>query len=401
MPVNSETRALLAIAPGVLLVGVAGGIAFPILPLVGVQAGLPLPFIGVILAANRAARVVSSPIVGALTDRIGGRRTLIAGMLLQIAVMLCYTLGIVTKHPGVFFLLGRVVHGPGSACVFIAAQALALHAGGRIHGGRSAATIRVAMSLGVPLGLVAGGILSDRCGNVVTFVAALLGVLLATLVATWLTPDLRVVQPERSSGWSVLRALADRRLLALGALNFAVAFSAQGMVLTTLVLLVRARQISLFALRNQGTSGLLMGVLVVTSALVMPLAGRMGDRFRLHTLIAVCGLVLMVPSLVIMGLTTAALGLVGGLALMGLGVGAMSPALLALVGNSVSESYRGRAVGVLQLCGDFGGMLGPLVGTTLLTTSLRAPYLGTAVLLVVFIPIAIRLLVRRNESTAV
>ena len=36
-----------------LLAGVAGGIAFPILPIVGVKAGLALPFIGVILAANR------------------------------------------------------------------------------------------------------------------------------------------------------------------------------------------------------------------------------------------------------------------------------------------------------------------------------------------------------------
>lgn len=374
------------------MVGVAGGIAFPILPIVGVQAGLSLPFIGVILAANRAARVVSSPIVGAITDRVGGRRTLITGMMLQLGVMLCYTLGIVMKRPGLFFLLGRLLHGPGSACVFIAGQALALHAGGRTHGGRSAATVRAAMSLGVPLGLVAGGILSDRWGNVATFVSALVGVALATLVATWLTPDLRTVRPERASGLALLRALADRQLLALGALNFAVAFSAQGMVLTTLVLLVRARSTSLFGLGDQGTSGVLMGVLVLTSALVMPWVGRLGDRRKLHAPIALVGLVLMVPALVMVGLASATWGLVAGLALMGLGVGAMSPALLALIGNSVSASYRGRAVGVLQVCGDLGGMLGPLVGTALLTTSLRAPYLATAVLLTAFIPLAIRLL---------
>ena len=395
MTVSPETRASFAIAPGMLLVGVAGGIAFPILPIVGVQAGLPLPFIGVILAANRAARVVSSPIVGAITDRIGGRRTLIAGMLLQIGVMLCYTLGIVMGRPGVFFLLGRLLHGPGSACVFIAGQALALHAGGRAHGGRSAAAVRAAMSLGVPVGLVAGGVLSDRFGNVATFLAALLGVALATLVATWLTPDLRAARAERAPGLALLQGLKDRRLLALGALNFAVAFSAQGMVLTTLVLLVRARSSSLFGLGEKGTSGILMGVLVVTSALVMPLAGRFGDRLKLHAHIALVGLILMVPSLIMVALTSATLGLLAGLALMGLGVGAMSPALLALIGNSVSENHRGRAVGVLQLCGDFGGMLGPLVGTVLFTNSLRAPYLATAALLTAFIPLAVRLLFNR------
>jgi MFS family permease len=156
------------------------------------------------------------------------------------------------------------------------------------------------------------------------------------------------------------------------------------MVLTTLVLLVRARRISMFGFGDQGTSGVLMGVLVLTSAIVMPLAGRWGDRFKLHSPIALGGLVIVVPSLVIVALTSAASGLLAGLALMGLGVGAMSPALLALVGNAVSEDHRGRAVGMLQLCSDFGGMLGPLVGTALFTKSLRAPYVATAALLAAF-----------------
>ena len=85
---------------------------------------------------------------------------------------------------------------------------------------------------------------------------------------------------------------------------------------------------------------------------------------------------------------------------MGIGVGAMSPALLALVGNAVSEGYRGRAVGALQLCGDFGGMLGPLVGTTLLASSLRTPYLATAALLAGFIPLVARFLANRTSAAA-
>ena len=44
------------VAPGALLAGIAGGLAFPILPTVGQRVGLSLGFIGVILAANRAAR---------------------------------------------------------------------------------------------------------------------------------------------------------------------------------------------------------------------------------------------------------------------------------------------------------------------------------------------------------
>ena len=384
-------RAALAIAPGVLLAGVAGGIAFPILPIVGVQSGLPLPFIGVILAANRAMRVVSSPIVGALSDRFGGRRTLVAGLVLQIAVMLLYTLGITTGHPGAFFLAGRMVHGPGSACVFVAGQALALHAGGKAHGGRTAATVRAAMSVGVPLGLVAGGVLSDRWGNAATFESALAGVVVATLVAWWLVPDLRVAVPKRSGWQEMLGAMADRRLLAIGTLNFAVSFSAQGMVLTTLSLVVRARGVSLVGFGDKGSTGLLMGLMVISSAIMMPLAGRWGDRYRVHAPVALGGLIVLVPSLALIALVPTASGLLAGLALMGLGSGALSPSLLALVGNIVPQDRRGVAVGVLQLCGDIGGTLGPLVGTVLLAGSLRAPYLVTAFLLACFIPLAARL----------
>ena len=64
-PTRDEARrAALAIAPGLLLAGVASGIAFPILPSLGMKAGLPLALIGAILAANRVGRVIAGPIVG-------------------------------------------------------------------------------------------------------------------------------------------------------------------------------------------------------------------------------------------------------------------------------------------------------------------------------------------------
>lgn len=389
---RSAARAAVAIVPGVLLAGVAGGIAFPILPIAGLQSGLSLPFIGAILAANRAMRVVSSPIVGALTDRFGGRRTLIAGLLLQCAVMVLYALGITTGHPGIFFLAGRVLHGPGSACVFVAGQALALHAGGRLHSGRTAATVRAAMALGIPVGLVAGGVLSDRWGNAATFEAALGGIVIATLVAWGLVPDLRVpsIEPTRLS--EAVREMANRRLLSIGALNFAVSFSAQGMVLTTLSLVVRARGISVFGFEEKGSSGILMGAMVTSMALFMPLAGRLGDRYGLHGPIALAGLIGLVPSLLMVGLAPTALGLLGGVGLMGIAAGALSPSLLALVGDITPREHRGAAVGLLQLCGDAGGTFGPLVGTMLFAGAFRVPYVATAAVVACFVPLAVGLL---------
>ncbi len=386
---KAAARAALAIAPGVLLANFAGGIAFPILPIVGVRAHLPLAFIGVILAANRATRVVASPIVGSFVDRVGGRPMLLVGLLLQVVVMIFYVLGVRTGHPGIFFLLGRLLHGPGSACVFVAGQALALHAGGRAHGGRAAGSVRAALALGVPLGLVGGGIFSDLWGESVAFEISIGALVIATILAFALVPDLRVQRGPRPRFVDTLAALSDRRLSAVGALNFACSFSASGMVLTTIVLLVSQRGVSVLGFGEKGTAGALMGLMVLTEALFMPFAGRAGDRWRAHAAIALGGLMALVPALAVLALAHRAGVLCGALVLLGLAAGALGPSLLAMVGQWVDVERRGVGVGLLQLCGDAGGTLGPMVGTALLAGSVTTAYLVSAAFVACFLPAGI------------
>ena len=386
---RDATRAAMAIAPGVLLAGIAGGIAFPILPVVGLRAGLPLAFIGVILAANRAARVVVNPFVGHLTDRVGGRRTLLLGLAIQIAVMALYWLGVRTGRPGPYFLAGRLLHGPGSSCVFVAGQALALEAGGKVHGGRVGGAVRAAMGVGVPIGLVMGGLLSDAIGEAHTFELAAVAMALATLVATWLVPDVRVAVRAATSLLTAARALLDRRLAALGGLNFAATFAASGMVLTTIVFLLRARHLSVLHLTERGTSSAFMGLLVITEAAFMPVFGRLGDRGRNHATIGAAGLALLVPSLVVIALAQTAIVLAIGVALLGVGTAALGPSVLALVADTVAPERTGIAVGALQVCGDLGGAAGPLIGTALFSSRVELPYFASAAVVLALMPAAI------------
>jgi len=394
----------LALIPGTLLAGIAGGIAFPILPIVGVHLGLSLTFIGLILAANRAVRVLASPFVGTMVDRFGGRRTMLVGLALQVAVMALYALGVQTELVGPFFLAGRLLHGVGSACIFISAQALALHAGGVAHGGRTAGNVRAAMVLGIPVGLTAGGLLSDRVGDVATFEIAG-GAAVVALAAAWTSlPDLRARIARRPSLGETFRALSvtgDRRLLAIGGLNFALSFAAGGMVLTTLALLVRSRHVSVFGRNEQGTAGLLMGLMTVVDATATPLAGRLGDRARAQARVATAALITLVPGLLAVGLSSGAAGIAAGLALIGLGTAGLGPSLLVIMGEIVPPERRGTGAGLLQFCGDLGGMLGPLIGTALFAGDVAIPYVGTAAFVACFIPVArwLAQLERRAVST--
>jgi MFS family permease len=395
---RSTLSLALALASGTLLAGVAGGVAFPILPIVGLRLGLSLPFIGVILAANRAVRVVSSPLVGVMADRFGGRRTLLVGLAVQIVVMGLYALGIVTQRPGPFFLAGRLLHGIGSACVFVSAQALALHAGGASHGGRSAGTVRAAIVLGVPVGLVVGGLLSEAVGDAATFAIAGGAVVVSLAGASVAVPDLRAPIGKRAPLGETLRAMREPRLLAIGALNFALSFAVGGMVLTTLALLIHSRHLSVLGRNEQGTAGLLMGWMVIIDAAGTPIAGRIGDRWHAHARVATVAVALVVPGLLLVGLSDHLSGITAGLALLGIGGAGLGPSLLVLMGALVPRERRGTGTGMLQLCGDVGGMAGPLVGTALFAGSTAVPYVGTAVLIACFVPVAAWL--ARTETRA-
>jgi len=389
-----------ALAPGTLLAGVAGGIAFPILPIAAERAGLPLLFIGVILATNRAMRVLTSPWIGMLADRIGSRRTLLIGLTVQIAVLLLYALGIATSHVGGFFMAGRLLHGPASACVFIAAQALALHAGGGSNSGGTAGIVRTAMVFGVPAGLALGGLLSDAFGDTAAFLLAASAVLLALTAAFTFVPDLRAPSGPRPSFRAVIQLIRDRRLFAIGALNFILNFSAGGMILTTLALLVHEHHLSAMGRNEQGTAGLLMGLMITIEAATTPLMGRLGDRWRAHARIATLAMIALAGGLVIVALSTHSGGVAAGLCVIGLGVAGLGPSLLVLLGSIIPRERRGSGVGFLQLSGDLGGMLGPLVGTALLATNTTIPYIGTAVLVAGCAPIAAWLAILEMRSHA-
>ncbi len=382
-----EARALaLRIAPGVFLAGVGGGMAFPILPLVGLKAGLPLPFIGLILAANRIGRVAVSPLVGRAIDRFGPKRLLVLGLALNVVVFGCYWAGVVTGRPGGLFLIGRLLHGPGSACVFIGGQMLALHAGGERYRGLSSGIVRSAQSAGMPAGLVLGGLLAGWLGPAAAFAVAALAPAAAVLVAETGIPDLRAVSRQLPSLRATLGLLADPSIAALGWVSFASAFSAQGVVLTTLVLLVRDRHIALGSLSAQTSSGLFMGIVVVCMVLASPAAGRLSDRPGWRALLATGGLAAMIPGLLLIGLAHAPWSLGFGLSFVGLGMGALAAPRLALIGDLAGPAWRGTALGTLQLCGDIGGSLGPVVGATLLGAGGLAPFAGSAALVALALP---------------
>lgn len=378
---------MLALAPGTLLAGIAGGIVFPIFPVVGLRVGLSLTFIGAILAANRAARLVSAPFIGVLADRIGARRTMLLGLAVQVVVIAMYLAGMVWHLEGPMFLIGRVVHGVGSGCVFIAASALSLQASGDGRGA-TAGTVRAAIVLGVPIGFIAGGLLGDAVGDTWTFAIAEIAVILALIGASITVPDLRVKLAKRAGLMDSLHAVKDVRLLAVGALNFATNLAASGVLLATLPLLVATRHLEMWGRDAEGSAGILMSCMSLVDAAATGTSGRLGDRWS-HAKVAACGIAIACVGLLVVGWAETPLHAAVGIGIVGLGIAGLGPSVLVLMSYFVPPERRGTGSGVLQLCGDAGGMIGPLLGTALLAHGTALPYVVSAIALVCFAPAAL------------
>lgn len=392
-----SNKASLSIVPGVLLAGVGGGMAFPILPIASLKAGLPIYVIGLIMATNRVVRMIVAPWVGVVIDRLGGRRIFLAGILMNIAVMALFALGSFTGHEGVFFLSGRILHGVGSACVFISAQTLALHSGKGSGRGRATSFIRSAQSSGTPVGFILGGVLVVFLGDLRTFLLAMSSLMLAAAIAFPTLPDIRARKSSSpSKGFSFL-GNTKRELFPVFAMMVIYTFSLQGVLLATLVLWVHHLHLSIFHLRSQGTAGVLFALEAFCSAGVSLLTGRIADRWGRPALHASMGFVLLSAGFFMIGIRQGVGWLFIALVLTGIGGGSVWINLLLLVDQSVPEETRGRAVGALQFFGDAGSAAGAFLGPVLIPISTGFPYILSATLLLFAIPTGLAI-ARRKAS---
>jgi MFS family permease len=370
--------------------GLSGGLVFPILPALGLRLGISGIMIGVILAANRMSRLVLDAPAGRIIDRVGGRRSLGIGLFVEAAGVLCFSAAL-HIGPALWWLLGgRILWGVGSAFLIVGAQATVLRATTDVDRGRRTATVRVAMSSGMPAGLILGGVIADVLSDDAAFLTGaavtLLGAVLALLLVPPAGPRRAVARPSVPPGPGRLRALVRLPhfpfVAAAWAFNLLVFLTMQGILLATLVVLVQERGFHVFGLAAQGTAGLVMAVLMAISSAAAVAIGRRLDRAAARASLLVPALVGLAAGFVVLGVAPNLWLAVLGAALVGLSYNGITLPMLALLGD-VTRREHGRAVGLYQVFGDIGGSLGPIIGLWVGTAVGLLPlYLAVAVALV-------------------
>jgi MFS family permease len=374
---DTEVRTVaLAVIAGVFFGGIATGVAFPTLPLLDDLLGINAVMLGVILSANRFARLPMNAPAGTVVDRVGARRPMIAGLFVQGLAPFGYVLGLYVPDgtlvvaPGVgavsnaaaVFLLARMSWGVGSAFVFIGAFTTVTSVTTEDNRGRWLGYMRGGQSLGFPTGLVVGGVVSDLVSFEAAFLLAGVLAAVAGIVAYRVLPDVR---PEtdgrtrlRDIPWMVRR---EPRVLPIGVGNATIRFVFGGVLLATAAKYAEAAGVRLSTLEATGVSGVVLAVGVLAASGATVLAGRVSDGLSDRALLLFPTFGAMSVGLAVLAFRPTLGGMFLGAALVGVGTGGSGPTLLATLGDVTPGDEVGRMGGVYNVLGDVGLTLGPLV----------------------------------------
>lgn len=345
----------------IFVAGIGYGFVDILVPLYGDELGVSNLAIGVLFAVFSLPKSVVSPVVGALSDRMGHRRTIVAvGFVLAgVLYALVPIIGLITAFVAIRFLLGGV-----DAAIRPTAQTLISEVGGSEGRGASFGLYSSFRTFGTVVGPVAAGFVVASAGYVLgfglasaAFVAA--GVLTYLLVSPDFGPESGSLS-GREVVQSVREAVRDtsfrRPRLAIVVLYGVVFLRFVG-----LHAYVRFLPLYLEAVGfGTGLVGVLFSIRTLSAAICFPLGGMASDRFgRLAVLSG--GVLLSSVAPLVLFLAPSLPFVVAGLLVAGVGRALFIPTLPALVSDLSPQTSRGSQIGGVNAVSSLAVGVAPLV----------------------------------------
>jgi MFS family permease len=153
-------RSLSAASQAGLVNNLNDGLAWGLLPLFYAAAGLSIVEIGILAAAYPAVWAVAQVATGAWSDRIGRKRPIVAGMLLQAVALAGIAVG--TSLP--VWLLASISLGLGTALVYPTLLAVIADVAEPAWRGSAIGVYRLWRDLGFAAGAIVAGVIADAAG---------------------------------------------------------------------------------------------------------------------------------------------------------------------------------------------------------------------------------------------
>ncbi len=387
-------RILIVMFVAQLLSAIGFSMIFPFLPnyveSLGSAWGLDLVFLaGAVFSSHALTMMLASPVWGAVADRLGRKPMVLRAMYGGAAIVLVMAFARSAEELVALRAIQGVLTG-----IVSAGNALVAAAAPRERSGFALGALQTALTSGVALGPVLGGVLADTVGYRAAFVitAGLLlagGVLVQVGVREEFTPPANARRMSSMFGdWSHIL-----RTPGVG-VTFAARFSAwlgRGVMVPILPLFV---PILLADGGRSGTfTGLVIGIAAGTSTLSAIALGNVGDRIG-HRAVLIASSAAAAAFYLPMAFVETGwqLLLLNGLA--GVAIGGVMPSLSALLNVVTEQTEVGSAFGLDNAVIAASRAVAPLVGVGLAAllgggeTGYRAVFLSAAALFGLTIVIA-------------
>jgi multidrug resistance protein len=330
------------------------GLVVPILPGHAAALGVSEWAVGVLFGSYAVALLVATPVLGALSDRVGRRRPMVGGLLGLGAATLLFAFA-----PGYAGLLGaRLVQGVAAAATWTAGLALVADLYPAERRGQAMGVVMSGMTAGTLLGPPVGGLLYEWRGYRTPFLVAAAVAGLDGLARWWLLDEPRRVARARPA----LAALLRDRTVLVTAGAVVVGAGTWGLLEPVLPLYLERR----FG-ASPGAVGLLFGAATLVYGIASPAVGALGDRWGARPTMA-AGIVVLAASLPLVGAPASLLWVSAALLVLSVAyalvVNPTLPELAAAVDRRGGGAYA-SAYAVFNAAYAGGMMVGPIVGGAL------------------------------------
>lgn len=372
--------AILLLMLNLLLIFTGIGLVVPVMPAYMTELGIGGSLVGLLVAAFSLTQLLFSPYTGRLSDSIGRRSIIIAGML--VFALSEWMFGV--AHSVVLLFVARFLGGIGAALIMPAAMAYVADATADEERAKGMGFVNAAITTGFIIGPGIGGYLAEFGLRVPFYAAAIAGVAAAAATA-FLLPE-QMPQASQPAERSPASGSEHNRLLQQLRLAHREPFF-PALLLVFVLTFGLANYETLFGLfvdHKFGftpkdiafiiTFGSISGAVVQATVF-----GRLLNRFGEQRVIAVCLLaagVFVVLSLLVRGFWP----IFAVTFVLFLSIDILRPAVGVQM-SRMGEERQGYVAGMNAAFTSLGNIAGPIVGGALFDVNVNAPYALAALVL--------------------
>ena len=339
-------------------------------------------WVGLINSQSQVAMAVAAPIWGFLADRVGRKPMLVRAMIAGSIILTLLTVATTVQQVAALRILQGALTGTIAAATTLVASMVP-----REEAGYSLGLLQAGVFGGSWLGPSVGGFLGGSLGYQAAFMGSGVMLFLAALMVMFLvteerTVPVRIARVRGSLNETTRSMFGQPMLLAMIALLM---FNSLSNSISSPVLALFVQTLSGDIKGALTSTGLIMSVTALTNAAGALLIGRAGNRLgRRPALLACLGVAALSCFPQMWARLPWQLLVMRGV--MGFALGALGPIANAGIAEHCPEGHQGGVYGISTSLNAFGGAVGPLLGTFVVTNwALAGVFPATSVCLAIMV----------------